>query len=106
MDFRTRLRDQIDYLGLRDKEVADRAGITKRAIDTYVGARACMPSADVAVRIAKSLGVTVEWLVTGENSSYPDKDLQDLINYYSHLSSRDKKIILQMAKDISTIGNG
>ena len=55
MDFRTRLRDQIAYLGLLDKEVAAKAGITKRALDTYVGARSCMPSADVAVRLAKVL---------------------------------------------------
>lgn len=66
MTFRERLRDQIDYCGLLDKEVASRAGITKRAIDSYVGSEACMPSAEVAVRLAKVLGVTVEYLVTGE----------------------------------------
>lgn len=102
MDFRSRLRDQIDYLGLHDKEVAAKAGITKRAIDTYVGSRACMPSADVAVRLAKVLGVTVEWLVTGENEISQSEDIQKLIHYFSHLSTRDKKIILDLAKNMSS----
>ena len=100
MDFRSRLRDQIDYLGLHDKEVAAKAGITKRAIDTYVGSRGCMPSADVAVRLAKVLGVTVEWLVTGENDIKTDEDIQSLIHYFSHLTDRDKKLILDLAKNM------
>ncbi len=97
MDFRTRLRDQIDYLGLRDKEVAAKAGITKRAIDTYVGARNCMPSADVAVRLAKVLGVSVEWLVTGETDVPTDDDLKTLIHNFSHLTPHDKKTLLKMS---------
>lgn len=100
MDFRSRLRDQINYLGLHDKEVAAKAGITKRAIDTYVGARACMPAADVAVSLAKVLGVSVEWLVTGENEASTDKDIQTLIHHFSHLSNRDKKLVLDLIKNM------
>ena len=68
MTFRERLREQIDYCGFLDKEVASMAGISKRTIDSYVGSEACMPSAEVAVRIARVLGVTVEYLVTGERN--------------------------------------
>ena len=63
MDFRTRLREEIDFSGLLDKEVAARANISKRTIDSYVGSQNCMPSADVAVRLAKVLNTTVEYLV-------------------------------------------
>ena len=59
MDFRTRLREEIDFSGLLDKEVAARANISKRTIDSYVGSQNCMPSADVAVRLAKVLNTTV-----------------------------------------------
>ena len=100
MDFRTRLRDQIDFRGLLDKEVADRAGITKRAIDSYVGARGCMPAADVAVRLAKVLGVSVEWLVTGEDAALPQNDIHLLVHYFSHLSKHDKKVLLTLAKEL------
>ena len=104
MDFRTRLRDQIAYLGLLDKEVAAKAGITKRALDTYVGARSCMPSADVAVRLAKVLGVSVEWLVTGETENYNDENIQRLIHNFSHLSPHDKKLLLKFSEDMKENG--
>ena len=55
MDFRTRLREQIEFSGLLDKEVASRAKISKRAIDSYVGVQGCIPSADVAVRLKKGI---------------------------------------------------
>lgn len=65
MNFRTRLRDAIEYSGLLDKEVALRAGVSKRAIDSYVGSQGCIPSADTAVRLAQVLNTTVEYLVNG-----------------------------------------
>ena len=45
-----------------------KARIKKRALDMYLGSQSSMPPADVAVRLAKVLGVTVEYLVTGEQS--------------------------------------
>ena len=81
MDFRTRLREEIDFSGLLDKEVAARANISKRTIDSYVGSQNCMPSADVAVRLAKVLNTTVEYLVTGSNPELPqthDIKLQEI----------------------------
>ena len=98
MDFRTRLREQIDYLDLTDKEVAARAGITKRALDSYVGARGCMPSADVAVKLARVLGVSADWLITGELNPPVDNDIQQLNNLYKKLSTHDKKVIIDLIK--------
>ena len=98
MDFRTRLREQIEYVGLLDKEVAARAGITKHAMDTYVGTRACIPSADVAVRLAKVLGVSVEWLINGESEEIHESASQSLLHCFSQLNPHDKKILLEIAK--------
>lgn len=98
MDFRTRLREQIEYLGLLDKEVAKQAGITKHAMDTYVGSRGCMPAADIAVRLAKVLGVSVEWLITGEDTALPQAEIQTLIHYFSHLDAHDKRMLLMLAQ--------
>lgn len=64
--FAQRLRSEIEYAGLLQKEVAFKAGIKKRALDMYLGVQASMPPADVAVRLAQVLNVTVEYLVTGE----------------------------------------
>lgn len=65
--FAERLRAEIEYSGMLQKEVAYKAGIKKRALDMYLGTQGSMPPADVAVRIAKVLNVTVEYLVTGSD---------------------------------------
>lgn len=107
MDFRDRLREQIDFLGLLDKEVAARAGISKRAIDSYVGSRGCMPSADIAVRIAQVLGVSVEYLITGKNTvpnetskneNSTQKEEQKLLRTFTELSQKDKKTVIALAE--------
>jgi transcriptional regulator with XRE-family HTH domain len=64
-NFAERLRLEIDYAGLNQKEFAAKAGIKKRALDAYLGVQNSMPPADTAVKIAAALGVSVEYLVTG-----------------------------------------
>lgn len=71
MEFKTRLKEEISYQGILLKELALRANISKRTLESYVDARGRMPAADVAVRIAKVLGVSVEYLVTGQESNIP-----------------------------------
>lgn len=114
MSFRERLREQIEFCGLLDKEVAAKAGITKRAIDSYVGSEACMPSAEVAVKLAKVLNTTVEYLVTGknpDNSSDSNSFLQELqnpqtrklIKNYTKLSERDKNLLVSISKEMTDV---
>jgi transcriptional regulator with XRE-family HTH domain len=64
--FAERLRSEIDYAGLSQKELAAKAGIKKRALDMYLGAQKSIPRADIAVKIASALGVSVEYLITGK----------------------------------------
>jgi len=64
-DFASRLRSEIDYIGLNHKEFAAKAGIKKRALDAYLGVQKSIPPADIAVKMAAVLGVSVEYLVTG-----------------------------------------
>jgi transcriptional regulator with XRE-family HTH domain len=64
--FSDRLRSEIDYAGLTQKEFAARTGIKKRALEGYLGVQQSMPPADMAVRMAKILGLSVEYLVSGE----------------------------------------
>ena len=68
MSFRENLREAIDYSGLEQKELAHKANISLRNIENYLRENASIPSADKAVQIAKVLGVTVEYLVTGMDS--------------------------------------
>ena len=64
-DFSKRLRSEIEYIGLNQKEFAAKLGLKKRTLDSYLGAQQSMPPADTAVEIATALGLSVEYLVTG-----------------------------------------
>ncbi len=57
-----------EYRGIPRKELAYKAQFSVNCISTGI-ARNSMPFADVACRIAKVLGVSVEYLVTGEASA-------------------------------------
>ncbi|MDR1804560.1 MAG: helix-turn-helix domain-containing protein [Treponema sp.] len=81
-DFACRLRSEIDYIGLNQKEFAAKAGIKKRALDAYLGAQQSMPPADIAVKIASALGLSVEYLVTG-------KELRRSIDISKYIQFRD-----------------
>lgn len=74
--FRENLRDELDFQGLTVKELSAKTGIIKGSLDNYLGARASIPPADVAVKIAQALNVSVEYLVTGEDSRLVPRDYQ------------------------------
>jgi len=79
-DFSRRLRSEIDYLGLNQKEFAAKVGIKKRALDAYLGVQQSMPPADIAVKIAAALGLSVEYLVTGKE--YKNQvDISDYLQF-------------------------
>ena len=96
------MKQELVYSGMLKKELATISGVHKRAIDTYVRTKASMPPADVAVKIAKALGVTVEYLVTGEEDGKPDKmlnhDIRSIIQILLELNKKDIATILSLAK--------
>ena len=69
MGFRENLKAELSYSGILVKELAAKAGLKKHSIDNYLSVRGRMPAADVAVRIAQALGVSVEYLITGHETS-------------------------------------
>ena len=97
MSFGENLKQELAYSGMLKKELAAKSGVHKRAIDTYVRTNSSMPPADSAVKIAKALGVTVEYLVTGENSSTP-KEIGRLTRSILNLNKRDQKLITLLIK--------
>lgn len=61
---------RIDYLcagqSIKRKQLADALGIGVSTIATWA-IRNTIPSADIALEIADYFGVSVEWLITGNN---------------------------------------
>ena len=88
--FSERLKEEIEYKGFLQKEVAAKANIKKRALDMYLGSRASMPPADTAVKIAKVLGISVEYLVTGKNPDSLSKEDRLLLDKWHKLDSGTK----------------
>lgn len=70
MGFRENLRSELEYQDLKVKELAEKTGINRKTIDNYLTKSSNDPSATNAVKIAKTLGVSVEYLVTGSNDSH------------------------------------
>jgi len=101
-DFKTNLRAELDYLGLTVKELSEKTGIAKGTLDCYLGARASMPPADIATKIANALGVTVEYLVTGQEIVKQDKllnrNIRSIIQILVELNEKDIETILGLSK--------
>jgi len=101
MGFAENLKNELTYSGMLKKELSAISGIHKRAIDTYVRTRSSMPPADVAVKIAKALGVTVEYLVTGDNPSTPH-EISKLTRSIINLNKRDRTLVTLLVKAMNS----
>jgi transcriptional regulator with XRE-family HTH domain len=102
--FKENLKAELDYRGLLVKELAAQSGINRRTIDNYLSTHNAIPTADIAVSIARVLGVSVEYLVTG-NEACQDKmissfspDLRLILQITEQLDKEDREIVLNMVK--------
>ena len=83
--FKQTLRAEMDFQDIKVKDLANKTGISPRTLEGYLGSRASMPPADIAVKIANALNVTVEYLVTGENIPPITNIKSSLLNLIHHL---------------------
>ena len=102
MSFKENLREAIDFCGIEQKELANKANISLRNIENYLRENASIPSADKAVRIAQVLGVTVEYLVTGKNPAIKkpaeiESKIRQLINALNGLPINKQRIVTKNA---------
>lgn len=65
MSFAENLKEMLEIKDIEIKELANATGISKNTIDNYLSGQKSIPNAENAVKIAKFLGTTVEYLVTG-----------------------------------------
>jgi transcriptional regulator with XRE-family HTH domain len=100
--FKENLKSELLYHGMLVKELAMKTGISRHTLDKYLNVRKNMPTADVAVKIAKVLGVSVEYLVTGEENQTEKlmlgSEIQELIQNFRLLSEKDQKMIIAITQ--------
>lgn len=110
MNFSTRLKEEIEFADLRYKELSEKSGVPERALYNYVATKnPCMPPADVAVKIADALGVSVEYLVTGKNQNHKEmqanfskfRKYSTLLNKLDLLSEQQIKVIQMLVSEFS-----
>ena len=102
MGFRENLKSELAYQDMMVKELSALSGVSKHTLDNYLNIRSYMPSAEVAVKIAAAMGVSVEYLVTGEEDS-PDKsslgpEIWTLIQNFKMLDKSDRKIVIDIIR--------
>jgi len=108
MSFRDNLREAIGYCGIEQKELAHRAGISLRSLESYLRENPSIPSADKAVKIAQVLGVTVEYLVNGDKpskkiSSFTEPEIQHLIQTIKDIPVNKQRVVMKIASYIAEI---
>lgn len=65
VNFSGRFRDLCENSGMTQKELAQALGLSEGSIVNYKNSRT--PKADELLAIARFFGVSIEWLLTGEN---------------------------------------
>jgi len=108
MGFKENLKSELAYSGMLVKDLARLSGVNKRTIDNYLRGDGSMPSADAAVCIATVLGVSVEYLITGqerqEQKNMPHgHDPRLILKSLEALSKRDRKIVLSLIKSLKEL---
>ncbi len=81
-----------EYREMSRKELAYKADFSLTSLSTGIK-RNSIPSADVAFRIAKTLNVSIEYLLTGKDSSktsIPDSNNFSQINYLKYKKMIEK----------------
>lgn len=83
-NFWERVDEELEYKGMNRKSLASEVGFNLGNIGKGIQLGSS-PSADTAVKIAKILNVSVEYLVTGQDSSLQKENL-DLHRYREYSS--------------------
>jgi len=106
MGFRENLKAELANADMLVKELAQLSGVKKQTIDSYLRENNNIPSAVAAVNIARALGVSVEYLVRGnetEKDTLPPSlhhELRLLMQSLGQLNREDRKIVIDNAHNL------
>jgi transcriptional regulator with XRE-family HTH domain len=106
MGFRENLKNELIYTGMLVKELSAKTGIKKRTIDKYLTENGSSPSVEAAVKIARILGVSAEFLVTGQDHNsekalnFFNSETRELIQLVETLDKNSREIMLTLGKSL------
>ena len=89
-----------DLKGLKDSDVSKGADVSKSTFSDWKSGRST-PKKDKLIRIANFFGVSVDYLMTGEENSITDDIVGEhieLISLYENLTQEQKDHVLNMMR--------
>jgi transcriptional regulator with XRE-family HTH domain len=102
MGFRENLKSELAYRGMLVKELSALSGISRHTLDNYLNVRRNVPTAVNAVKIARALDISVEYLVTGQenpkNKSSLDAEIDAFVQIVKRLNKNDRKMLYGIAQ--------
>ncbi len=104
-NFWQRVDEELEYLGKNRTYLASKCGFSLTNIGLGIK-RGSTPSADTAVKIANTLGVSVEYLVMGEEKAVDAKEVQNrlqLYRKYHELISDCEKLTVKEQKAVKNL---
>lgn len=108
MGFKENLKAELAYNGMLVKELAAKTDISRRTLDNYLRDTPASPTAENAVRIARVLGCSVEYLVTGKEGDGPSQEsaaaIHHIVAVLRKLSRYDLETVLQLARRLEGKG--
>ena len=103
--FRENLRNELDFQDMKVKELSEKSGISKATLECYLRTQSVEPSATNAVKIARALQISVEYLITGEKTNRHEisnenlsREAKELIHWVERLNSEQCKTVLRLVK--------
>lgn len=106
MGFKENLKSELQYSGLLVKELSAKTSIPKDTIGQYLSVKRKMPSLDKGVKIAQTLGVSTEYLVTEKDNHKNaiqklSKTTRLIIQQAEKLDEKNKVFVLDFIKWLS-----
>ena len=101
MGFKENLKSELKYQAMSVKKLADSSGVNIHSINNYLNAREQTPSVEVGVLLAKTLGVSVEYLVTGDDTHNQNRTARLILKYAEQLDPQKREFALEFIKWLS-----
>lgn len=98
--FWNNVKSELDYLGITQKELADKSGINLGTLKNQI-CRNVIPNIEDGYRIASALNVSVEYLLTGNNLPGLNDDEMEVMRLYRSLSEADKAMVKMVLSSVS-----
>ena len=94
LQFWQKVKEELEYNLITQKELAEKIGISYNTLQSWI-TKDRLPDAEQALKIAKQLNTSIEYLVTGKNEDKNGikQNLQEMIPKLNHLSNENLELI-------------